>query len=130
MGDRDPRLQAALGLARQLRELAVVREECLLAAAGGPGGGFSQARLQSGLDAVAKALAAGEAQRERSRQRLLDLRQRLAGQAEGPAARHLGHECARLLAAVDDLGLGCDLAASAAAVMAFAERALLLLARG
>ncbi len=130
VGGYDPRLPAALGLARRsLRELAVVREECLLAAGGAAAGGFSEARLQSGLDALAKSLAAGEAGRARARARLGELGQRLAGAADGPAARRLGGECTRLLAMVDDLGLGCDLAGSAAMVAAFSDRALLLLAR-
>ena len=125
VGQGDARWFAALGLVRPLRDCAMVREECLLAA-----GGAASARLQQGLDAIAKALAAAQAAHLRARTRLRELQARLAGLGDSPAARHLATEGARLHAALDDLGLGCDPAGSVAAVGGFADRAALLLGRG
>jgi hypothetical protein len=60
------------------------------------------------------------------RERVLAVRPRLLAQAPGPAQNRLVRDLEGVLATLDDLGIGCDLAAQPATVAAVIDRAMIL----
>ena len=123
----DPRLLAALGLARSLRELAAIREETLLGlvAGGGSGAGFAEGRLRDGLAGVTRRLQAELGIQRRLRDRMLDVRGALQRLPPGPRRDALMAEGDHLLVGFPTLGLGVDLVAERQQLEAWCERAAL-----
>ena len=130
IGQHDPRLLHALGLARRVRQLGAVREECLLALGGRSPGhdGAEQPRLRQGISEVVAALEAAMATRQRLRERLQELRPRLRTAMAGPAVSRLAAACDIVQAGIDDVGIGWDLDAVQVRVARLAEQVALLAA--
>ncbi|HEX3132934.1 MAG TPA: DUF3418 domain-containing protein, partial [Planctomycetota bacterium] len=123
----DPRLIAALGQSRSLRDLAGVREETLhgLVMGGGSGAGFAEGRLRDGL-AIAFRRIQGELGAQRwLRDRVLDVRGALQRLPAGPRLDALMAEGDHLLASYPALGMGVDLVAERQQLEAWCERAAL-----
>jgi hypothetical protein len=123
----DVRLFAALGLSRQLRELAVVREETLLGlvSGGGSGAGFAEGRLRDGLATIGRRLQGELSAQRRLRDRALDVRGALQRLPPGPRRDAVMAEGDHLLAAYPALGSGVDLTSERQLVEAWCERAAL-----
>jgi ATP-dependent helicase HrpA len=124
----DPRLIAALGLSRSLRDLAGVREETLLGlvVGGGSGAGFAEGRLRDGLATAARRIQGELGAQRRLRDRALDVRGALQRLPPGPRRDAVMAEGDHLLASYPTLGMGVDLVAERQQVEAWCERAALL----
>lgn len=124
----DPRLIAALGLSRSLRELAAVREETLLGlvVGGGSGAGFAEGRLRDGLATAARRIQGELGAQRRLRDRALDVRGALQRVPPGPRRDAVMAEGDHLLASYPTLGLGVDLLAERQQLEAWCERAALV----
>ncbi|MBA3699491.1 MAG: ATP-dependent RNA helicase HrpA [Planctomycetes bacterium] len=124
----DPRLIAALGLSRSLRELAAVREETLLGlvVGGGSGAGFAEGRLRDGLATAARRIQGEVGAQRRLRDRALDVRGALQRLPPGPRRDAVMAEGDHLLASYPTLGMGVDLLAERQQLEAWCERAALI----
>ena len=101
VGDDDRRLARALGLARSVRDLTAVREECLLGlvVSGASAAGFAEGRLLNGLAEIGRRIAAEQVIIQSLRQRALDLRAGLTRLQPGARREGLEREGDRHLGA-------------------------------